>query len=340
MAHLIKFPKIGQFRNVVTDIKHAARFDGLDEQGEPKYNHNKLPVVTFVGTTKVHGTNAAVCIQENELWVQSRENIVTEGHFGFVNFVKENEVTFRTLLHIIRMKHNLPSEYSVALFGEWAGPGIQKGVGVSELPEKTFFIFGLKVVPIDEEGGEVSSFWLDHEGLHSTNPRIKNIAEFGMFGRAIDFSEPKMVINELIDITNKIEAECPVAKAYGVSGVGEGVVWVGTYKGKNYRFKVKGDKHSNTKVKKLASVDPEKLASIKETVDYLVTEQRLDQAIQVTGAELDRKYTGDVMRWLSNDIMGEETDTLTANGLAWKDIASQVTGEYRRLFFQRIDNNL
>ena len=41
--------------------------------------------------------------------------------------------------------------------------------------------------------------------------------------------------------------------------------------------KVKGEKHSSSKVKKLASVDVEKLNSIKDFVDYAVTESRLEQ---------------------------------------------------------------
>jgi hypothetical protein len=338
MAKHVKFPKIGQFRNTVTDIKHRARFDGLDEQDQPKYNNDKLPTITFTGTVKLHGTNAGVCIQGDELWVQSRNEVVTTGHFGFAGFVHNNEMDFRKLLNQIRADYNIPNDYTVAVYGEWAGPGIQKGVGISSIKEKSFFIFGVKVAPNDDEE---DNYWIDEKPYTSDNPYIHNINNFPTFEKEIDFSEPKMVVNELIDITEAVEKECPVAKALGIdNGLGEGIVWSGNFKGHNYRFKVKGEKHSATKVKKLASVDPEKLANIKETVEYLVTEQRLDQAIQETGSELDRKYTGDIMRWLAKDIMSEETDTLNANSLEWKDIASRVTGEYRRIFFQRIDDNL
>jgi hypothetical protein len=335
---LVKFPKIGQFRNVVTDMKHAARFDGVDTDGNVKYNNDKMPVISFHGTIKIHGTNAAVCMQGEELWVQSRENIVTNGHFGFVGFVHNNEMDFRRLINEVRAEYNIPNDYIVAVYGEWAGPGIQKGVGISQIQEKSFFLFGIKVVP---SGENQVNYWVDESKYRSENPNIYNIHEFTSYIRNIDFSEPKMILNDLIDITDKVEAECPVAKTLGVDGgIGEGVVWFAKYKDSTYRFKVKGTKHSNTKVKRPASVDTEKLATIKEVVEYLVTDNRLDQAIQMTEAKLDRKYTGDIMRWLANDIMSEELDTLNANSLSWKDVSSPVTGEYRRLFFERIDNDL
>ena len=39
----MKYGKTKQFRNIVRDITHDARFQGLDEQGEPIYSHAKLP---------------------------------------------------------------------------------------------------------------------------------------------------------------------------------------------------------------------------------------------------------------------------------------------------------
>lgn len=339
MSKFIKFPKIGQFRNVVSDIKHSARFEGLDDDGQPKYNNDKLPTIEFRGTVKVHGTNAAVVRSpEGEIYAQSRNNVVDSGHFNFVGFVKNNMESFEFLFSQIRSDNELNwDKHSIAIFGEWAGPGVQKGVAVSELPEKMFFIFGVKIAPEDENE---DNYWVEYGHLTVPNDRIHNIYGPGIYRKEIDFSNPKMVINELIDITNDVEKECPVGKAFGISGVGEGVVWEANYKGSSYRFKVKGEKHSGSKVKKLASVDPEKLKNIQETVNYLVAEPRLDQAIQETNAELHRKHTGDVMRWLANDIRVEEADTLEANGLEWKDVASAVTGEYRRIFFQRIDENL
>ena len=50
----------------------------------------------------------------------------------------------------------------------------------------------------------------------------------------------------MIEITEAVENECPVGKHFGVSGVGEGVVWTCVSEGWNDSgtwFKVKGEAH-------------------------------------------------------------------------------------------------
>jgi hypothetical protein len=68
---------------------------------------------------------------------------------------------------------------------------------------------------------------------------------------------PQLVQNTLSELTMAVEEECPVAKAFGFSGVG--IVWSVNVNGTIHRFKVKGELHSSSKVKTLASVDVEKL---------------------------------------------------------------------------------
>ena len=106
--------------------------------------------------------------------------------------------------------------------------------------------------------------------------------------------------------------------------------------GNIHRFKVKGDKHSVTKVKKLANVDIEKLTSIKEFVDYSVTENRFNQAIEnVFGKEeLDVKKMGDFIRWFVKDIASEEMDTMVENGLEPKDVNKYISTKVREMFFK------
>lgn len=57
---MIKFPSINQFRNVVSHGRQQARFMGLDGNGEAIMNPAPVyPTMSFVGTVKLHGTNAA-----------------------------------------------------------------------------------------------------------------------------------------------------------------------------------------------------------------------------------------------------------------------------------------
>ena len=101
-----------------------------------------------------------------------------------------------------------------------------------------------------------------------------------------------------------------------ISLIGEGIVW--EYRnsdGSVHRFKVKGEKHSSSKVKKLASVDIEKMNSVKEFVEYAVTDSRLKQAadeilrvggeIGTTHLDFDRKKLGKFIKWMSTDIVKE-----------------------------------
>jgi len=76
---LIKFPSIEQFRTVVSNVNRRYNFTGLDENGEAIYDPSlPKPVLTFKGTVKLHGTNAAVSFNApSGMWAQSRENIIT-----------------------------------------------------------------------------------------------------------------------------------------------------------------------------------------------------------------------------------------------------------------------
>ena len=105
-------------------------------------------------------------------------------------------------------------------------------------------------------------------------------------------------------------------------------------------MKVKGEKHSVTKVKKMASVDIEKLNSIQDFVEYSVTRQRFDQAIgEVFGnpIEMDVKRLGDLLRWVVKDIMAEEMDTMVENGLEPKDVNKYISTKTREMFFTELN---
>jgi hypothetical protein len=177
--------------------------------------------------------------------------------------------------------------------------------------------------------------WFHPEGLSWPENRIFNIRQFPKFEVEIDFDKPTLVQNMLIEITETVEAECPVGKAFHVSGTGEGVVWTAVTD-KSLIFKVKGEKHSASKVKKLASVDMDLVASIEEFVDNTVTENRLNQGLE--NVTLDVKSTGDFIRWVFNDIITEEADVIEASGLEPKNIGKYVSDKAKKFFFERIKN--
>ena len=345
MKKHISFPSVEQFRNIIGNINRSYNFVGLDDKGEAIYDVTlPKPKLTFTGTIKLHGTNAGVCYNaEDGLWAQSRENIITpeSDNNGFAFFVETNKDTFLSLMDQILVSTNIDLKTNTySIYGEWCGGNIQKGVGICNLP-KSFFIFGVKITPhVDPNDLEAvkknPAYWVDHSYLKSPEHKIYNIDDYEKYTMEIDFNMPQLVQNQLSDITLKVEEECPVAKAFGFSGVGEGVVWSCELKGVVHRFKVKGVKHSASKVKTLANVDVEKLNSIKEFVDYAVTESRFNQAIEkVFGSKeaMDVKKMGDFIRWIVTDVIKEESDTMASNGIEPKDVNKYVSAKAREMFF-------
>lgn len=332
-----KFSKIGQFRQVVTSINKMVNYVGRDENDEPIYDPSiKKPVLTFKGTVKLHGTNSSVCYNDGDFWTQSKEQVLSleEDNYGFCKYVMENQEIFQNLLNRVIERFNVNTKiFTVAIFGEWMGAGIQKGMGISKM-DKTFVIFAIKIDnPHDEN---FKSLWVDSTWLNDNENNIYNIDDFESHEIDIDFNMPQLAQNKLVDYMLKVEEQCPVAKHFGHEGKGEGMVWRTTYKDNDFKFKVKGEKHSSSKVKTLAKVDTEKLNSINEFVEYAATENRFKQAMEIIfkGNEIDIKKLGDVLRWVIKDITEEEADTMEDNGLTSKDVNKYLSTKIRNMFFE------
>jgi hypothetical protein len=342
----ISYPKIGQFRNVITTLSRISSFKGMDVNGNPIYDETApKPKIKFKGTVKIHGTNAGVCYNAKDgIYTQSRNNPfdmekMPDSHMGFTFFVKKNIETFGAFFdEIIKANDIDPEVFTVSIYGEWAGKGIQKGVAVSEL-DKAFYLFGVKISkPSDPE---FDAYWVDYTPYSDNENRIFNIDEFGTYEVEVDFGMPQMASNKFSELTIAVEDECPVGKHFGVSGVGEGIVWVADFNGSQHRFKVKGEKHSVSKVKTLAPVDTEKLNSIKDFVQYAATENRFNQGVkEVFGEEAPViQKMGDLIRWVVNDIMSEEIDTMAKNNLEPKDVNKYISNEVRAMFQKLLNEN-
>jgi hypothetical protein len=140
--------------------------------------------------------------------------------------------------------------------------------------------------------------------------------------------------NKLVELTKQVEDKCPVGDYFGVQGVGEGIVWVGMLNNKRICFKVKGEKHTVSKVKTLASVSVEKVKNIKEFIEYAVTDCRMDQGYDELFTKKDlvatNKDIGLFVNWVKKDVLKEESDTLSENGLDIKDIARPLSDKARK----------
>lgn len=403
----IKFPEIGQFRNLVGNINRQANFIGLDENGDAIYDSSKKkPILKFASTTKLHGSNSGISYTNKlGMWTQSRTDSFKlddlGSHMGFTFFVKSNEEYFDNIINKISEVYNLDlNENAITLYAEWAGKKIQKTVAIS-LIEKSMFIFAhFKVSPFDEN---ISSYWLptiiDDKPISNVDKNIYNILDFKTNEIDIDFNMPQLIQNDLAELTQAVEDECPVAKELGYIGIGEGNVFISNiikisrdiikdnsllkellynilpndslyhftfnnlklscielnyekyidsyilikelmFNSSMNSMKVKGQKHSVSKTKTLAPVDVEKLESIQDFVDYAVTRNRFEQGLGIIFSdpnEYDVKKTGDLLRWIVNDIMSEEMDVLIENKLEPKDVNKYISFKAREMFFKELE---
>ena len=334
----IPYPSIEQFRSAIHKVTTKTRQTGVDANGDPVFDHVKtLPVLTYNGTVKLHGTNAAIGMnrihqsavsQVAEHWFQSRENVITleKDNAGFVrHFDKVGPDTMADLFAPVNGQQ-------VVIFGEWCGGNIQPNVGIAKL-SKRFVVFDILADGMWQSKEVVSKVKNEAIGVY-------NIHDYQSETLDIDFNRPEISQNKLAELTLKVEESCPVAKAMGVSGIGEGIVWkcvTPGWESPEFFFKVKGEKHSASKVKTLAAVDVELVASMREFADKTVTENRCRQGIdklREAGKKLDRTSVGDFIRWVVGDVEKEESDTAAASGIDLKKASGELTKAARTWFFK------
>jgi hypothetical protein len=349
MSNFLSFPSIEKFRNSVFSVTNRARYVGPDENGDPIYDETLLlPTLTFTGTTKLHGRNAAIGIDlsDNDYWMQSRSNIITpeNDNAGFACHMVEmfnadefydNE--FYKLFDPIRSKLAELGK-KIIFYGEWCGKGIQKGVAISEL-EKMFVIFAICCI-----NGEEST-WLTKDIVSKVRlpeKRIFNIYDGPTFDITIDFNKPELATKKLDILTDRVEQECPFSKLFDIKGIGEGIVWVCQDPEWNIPkiwFKVKGSKHETTKgkTKKLAPHEVEIAQNVLEFAQRVVTDARCEQALDVLRQEnkpLQRSSLGDFIRWIMHDVIKEESDIMEESNLNQKQVSANVSKIAKNWFFQ------
>lgn len=351
-----KYHSTGQFRNAVRNIKTNARYIGQDSEGNAVYDRlKKLPVITFTGTVKLHGTNASIVFHEDSVvsfHSKSRMLGYIDAHGQFTLNSDNSEFAQsmfrrRDALSVLLEEAKKVSiaqygevKYPIKLSGEWVGQGIQKGVGCSLINKRSLVIFGIKC---GETSQKQKQGWLpvSHTAnLKAPEHNIFTVMDYSPVEIDINFNGEDYT-NELIGHVMRVENECPFAKAMGVTDnlIGEGLVFTpndpdyawdtGTW------FKVKGKKHSVSKVKTLVATCPEKLKGIKAFVEYAVTENRLEQGVSEVG--LDQSLIGKFIGWVNKDINKEEGDVLESNNLSMKEVGKSCSNKAREYYINLLD---
>lgn len=179
MAELIPYPETLDLRRLTKEV-HRYR----PETGK----------VDFTGTVKVHGTNITVVFRNNGSppQIQSRNRVITSDSPATDN---SGAAAFLTpWLGKLRreVERTLGKQYAawkeIMIAGEFAGRGIQKGVGVSGL-ERFYVIFGLLLDGV----WMPPSVWRE---VGVEEGRIFNIFDFQTFKVTIDFTPRRRIVGQ------------------------------------------------------------------------------------------------------------------------------------------------
>lgn len=302
-------------------------------------NHN-----FFANDICVHNTNSAFNVASDDSYVfQSRERELTleSDNAGFAMWGERNISDLVQTIHNVRITTGTKSR--IVIYSEWAGGNIQKGVALNQLP-KMFVIFNITLIDVEGKRTELTPSEISN-CVHRTE-EIRCIYDYPTWSIDIDFNDPSAVQNQLVEWTVQVGDECPVGKAHGViegCTTGEGIVWWNPET--NLKFKVKDERHQNSKVKTLkeiAAVDIEKMNSIKELVASAVTENRLKQGLDKLGEmglDVDVKNTGAYIKWVCTDCIREEKDVIVASGFDVKEIMPHVSEAAKKFWFEALKVN-
>lgn len=312
--------------------------------------------ITYRGKIKLHGTNAGIVVKGNmngkgDVFAQSRSGIIGTGNdnAGYAAWVESTKDVWL----------GITQRLQITIFGEWCGPGVQKGVAITQVSGKQFAIFAIQIGITEEDGSnyiiadptEIEKFFFVED---VTLPENVHILPWYGEDIIVDYADTPM-LEAAVDAMNKViedvEAVDPwVKEVFGVEGMGEGVVYypvsfqdkfgyISRWHMSTFMFKAKGEKHKVQKDKKAVILDPEVVASTNEFADKFVTEQRLEQwatSVNRGVLDFDSKLIGAFLKEFNQDVKKESGDELTVAELEWKDVAKEVAKRAREWYLAKL----
>lgn len=320
------------------------------------------PVVTYRAKVKLHGTNAGVQVHKNGSVIpQSRTTELTDGNdnAGFAKWV---------LTTLMAPNQGWKAAAGHIIFGEWCGPGVQKGVAISEIPRKVFVVFAART--LQEPSGpdadarcytlpdgsctakscmhtNFDTLITEPEELKALVAGVPDTYVLPWHGEEVNvnWADSAEDLQKNVDLINQsviaVETNDPWVEAtFGVKGTGEGLVFypvskehLGNTNFTNLVFKAKGEKHKNIKAAAPAQVDATIAANVDQFVDMVLTDARLEQGVGAIAAagslSFDMKLVGKFLAWIDADVQKETQDELEASGLEWKQVQKPIATRAR-----------
>lgn len=294
------------------------------------------PRIRFGAKIKLQGTNAGVRVSpDGEVAAQSRSRDITpeEDNAGFAAWVQASEEAWRSAAR---------TPLGAVFFGEWAGKGIQKGDAVCQLDRKYFFVFAIQ---------HADDVIVDPETIERLIPDLDDVLVLPWMEvyEELDFDDRAACVAFAERVSAKAEEigerDPFIAEVFGVEGPGEGIVVFPHSRTSQLRddwasktFKAKAEAHRVKKSKSAAGVKLEVPEGVTEFVESFVTDARCEQAVsEACEGVVEKRRTGDFMKWIGNDIRKESIDELEAMGLEWKRVAGFVNKAAQRWFLTRAE---
>ncbi|HEX7637612.1 MAG TPA: RNA ligase family protein [Burkholderiaceae bacterium] len=313
------------FHNCVRTFEHLAAL------GRPR------PVVEYRAKVKLHGANCAVQVTPEGVFAQSRTQLLSPeaDYKGFAAWVHANRHWFASL------------ESGIVVFGEWCGPGVEKGMAISSVSARHFVVFAIQAREQILFEPEVLRAKLTGEGAP---PELRVLPWEGA-PILVDFGSRESLEHAAVELNRRVaevEREDPWVKAeFGISGLGEGLVLypvrmnsasldLGRDELATAMFKAKGEKHRTAGGKTAVAVDAAAVASVQDFVALMVTDARLRQGLEAAcGGARDPKQTAAFIAWMAADVQKESVAELEASGLAWSQVDKAVRAAARTWFLRR-----
>lgn len=313
--------------------------------------------IAYRAKVKLHGTNGGIAIYpDGRVEAQSRTSVLHPKEDN-ANFCKQGVLAREDFWS------GLADDEVITVYGEWCGPGIEKGTAINKIDGKIFAVFAIQIGDsvADEFGYDHASTLVDPPAitsfLRAAGQIPSNVRVIPWYGDEIkvDYANKasmKSAVALMNDVVKAVEKNDPwVKNEFNEDGIGEGVVYYpisfmspaghfDQYQMSTFSFKAKGAEHKNVKTKKAVQIDPEVASSIDGFVTMVVTPARLEQgAREVAGGELDfhQRHIGAFLKWMGQDVQKETADELVASGLTWDQVSRPVSTEARTWYLKKFE---
>lgn len=328
-----------KFRNSVFDPEKKEYLPGPPQD----------PLISLVGTVKLHGTHADFVIYaDNTIRLQSRNQLSLQAERDNYDCAKillpKKSIALKLRDQIVvtwkelNAGEELKKDAQVIIAGEWIGPGVQKSVAIEKLPSRAFVILSISV----------NGIWQPCEpyaGIHAEEEGIYNISRGGFFASTLDINNPEPGMELMNKLTLEVEAECPFGKSFAISGVGEGIVWRPVREDlrgyAKFWLKTKGPLHRISTTNKLPknTGNMEQKEKARAFAEAAVGEMRLQQAwdwMGEMGITKDESGTTRFNGWLAKDVGVEEKMKIEELGVDKQVLKRAIADIGKKWYFAKL----